>query len=169
MTLNLAEQLIRRLATDPVFRQYLAALDGPAKRALLDASGYRGVTAEWLQSIALTAFKDLTGEKVGEDDAMAAVTAATTAAASVPAASAGVLNTGAPAACAGVLNTGVPTASAGVLNTGVPTASAGVLNTGVPTAAAGVLNTSAPATGAAPLQTPEPAPAAETKPGDDEA
>ncbi|MEI9987916.1 MAG: Nif11-like leader peptide family natural product precursor [Aliidongia sp.] len=91
MSLNLAEQLIRRLATDPTFRQQLACLDGGAKRAFLDASGFRGVTSEWLQSIALDAFKDLTKgkDKVSEADAMSAVTAATTAAAATPGASAG--------------------------------------------------------------------------------
>jgi hypothetical protein len=86
VTLNLAEQLIRRLATDPAFRQHLAALEPAAKRAFLDANGFRGVSAEWLAAEAIAAFKDLTKgkDKVSEDDAMGAVTAATTAAAAVP-------------------------------------------------------------------------------------
>src|SRR5580658_4898132 len=85
MTLNLAEQLIRRLATDPAFRQQLAALDPAGKRALLDANGFRGVTAEWVHAEAHAALKGLTQDNVAEPDAMAAVTAATAAAAAVPA------------------------------------------------------------------------------------
>ena len=104
MTLNLAEQLIRRLATDADFRQQLAALEPGAKRDFLDANGFRGVTAEWLQSEALASFKGLTKgkDKVAEEDAMAAVTAATSAAAATPAHAAAIV-AGTPAHAASII------------------------------------------------------------------
>jgi phage tail tape-measure protein len=88
--LNLAAQLIRRLATDPVFRHQLNALEPGSKRAFLDANGFRGVTAEWLHSVAHGAFTDLTAENVAPEDAMLAVTTAATASVSVPASPQGI-------------------------------------------------------------------------------
>src|SRR5580658_4163485 len=128
MTLNLAEQLIRRLATDPAFRQQLAALDPAGKRALLDANGFRGVTAEWVHAEAHAAFKGLTQDNVAEPDAMAAVTAATAAAAAAPApiaATSAIVTVHSPAAAtSAIVTVHSPTAATSAIVTVPPPAAA---------------------------------------------
>jgi len=85
MALNLAEQLIRRLATEPEFRDQLKSQDQAGQRAFLDANGFRGVSPEWIQSVAHSTFKALTSpgaEKIPEADAIEAVATASAVAAS---------------------------------------------------------------------------------------
>ena len=128
MAQNPAEQLIRRLATDPAFRELLKSLDPVARRALLDASGFRGVTPEWIHSIAHATFKTLTtsdSPSVLEPDAIEAVTAAATSAVTTS----GVAASG--VAASGVAASGV--AASGVATSGV--AASGVAAPGVAPAA----------------------------------